>query len=147
MANAERISPFNRGSNHCFLCASLPYFASTSILPVSGALQLKISELNSTRPISSHSGAYSALVNPAPYGLYSSGKNKFHSPASFAFCLSVCIMSGVFQRPSPDAHSTAWMYSCSTGYTSSSIKALSFSKSACVFSLYSKFITAPFSCR
>ena len=38
--NAERISPLSNGSSHFLFCASLPYFARTSILPVSGAAQL-----------------------------------------------------------------------------------------------------------
>jgi hypothetical protein len=29
--------PSSRGASHCFFCASLPYLASTSMLPVSGA--------------------------------------------------------------------------------------------------------------
>ena len=34
--------------------------------PVSGALQLKTSGAKKDRPITSHSGAYSALLSPAP---------------------------------------------------------------------------------
>lgn len=37
MRKAERILPSSRGASHCFFCASLPYLASTSMLPVSGA--------------------------------------------------------------------------------------------------------------
>ena len=37
---ADLISPFSSGVSHCRFCASLPYFARTSILPVSGAAQL-----------------------------------------------------------------------------------------------------------
>ena len=35
------MSPFKRGVNHCSFCSSVPYLTKTSILPVSGALQLK----------------------------------------------------------------------------------------------------------
>ena len=35
-----RISPFKSGFNHCSFCSSVPYLTKTSILPVSGALQL-----------------------------------------------------------------------------------------------------------
>jgi hypothetical protein len=37
--NADLISPFNSGASHFFFCASEPYLASTSMLPVSGAAQ------------------------------------------------------------------------------------------------------------
>ena len=57
MANAERISPLRRGFNHFSCCSSLAYLANTSMLPVSGAEQLKISEAIPDLPISSHSGA------------------------------------------------------------------------------------------
>src|SRR5919197_5867959 len=43
IANAERILPSSSGSSHCFLSSSLPYRSKTSMLPVSGAEQLKIS--------------------------------------------------------------------------------------------------------
>ena len=53
MPKQERISPRMSGSSHCFFCASLPYLWSTSILPVSGAEQLKISAASRDLPISS----------------------------------------------------------------------------------------------
>src|SRR4026208_807374 len=57
------------------------------MLPVSGAEQLKTSAPKpGTRPMISHSGAYSTLVRPAPYSL--SGRNRFHRPAARAFGLS-----------------------------------------------------------
>jgi hypothetical protein len=37
--NADRKSPFNRGTSHFFFCSGDPYFANTSIFPVSGAAQ------------------------------------------------------------------------------------------------------------
>src|SRR3954464_15023428 len=43
---AERILPCSRGSSHCFFCASLPYLANTSMLPVSGAALFVACALN-----------------------------------------------------------------------------------------------------
>jgi hypothetical protein len=37
------ISPLSSGSSHALCCAEVPYLASTSIFPVSGALQLNTS--------------------------------------------------------------------------------------------------------
>ena len=62
---AERISPFIKGVSHAFCCAGVPYFANTSIFPVSGAEQLNTSEAIFDRPINSASGAYSRFVKPA----------------------------------------------------------------------------------
>ena len=62
--NAERISPAIKGVNHASFCASFPYFANTSIFPVSGAEQLNISEIQILLPIISANGAYSRLVKP-----------------------------------------------------------------------------------
>jgi hypothetical protein len=56
------------------------------MLPVSGAEQLKTSGAQCTRPMISQSGAYSALVRPAPRS--DSGRKRFHNPAAFAFSLS-----------------------------------------------------------
>ena len=56
------------------------------MLPVSGAEQLKTSGAHSTRPMISHSGAYSRLLSPAPS--FDSGRNRFHKPAARAFGLS-----------------------------------------------------------
>ena len=56
------------------------------MLPVSGGLQLKTSADQMTRPMISHSGAYSRLESPAPRWL--SGRNRFHRPSAFAFFLS-----------------------------------------------------------
>ena len=53
MPKQDRISPASSGSSHCFFWASLPYLCSTSMLPVSGAEQLKISAANRDLPISS----------------------------------------------------------------------------------------------
>ena len=66
------------------------------MLPVSGAAQLNTSGAKPTRPMISQSGAYSRLVRPAPYSL--AGRNRFQSPASFAFAFSSSIMGGIVQR-------------------------------------------------
>ena len=58
IVNADRICPSSRGSSHSAFCASVPYFSSTSMLPVSGALQLKTYGARKVaRPICSASGA------------------------------------------------------------------------------------------
>ena len=66
IAKQERISPRSKGLSHCSCCSGVPYRAKTSILPVSGAEQLNTSADQSARPMISHNGAYSRLVNPAP---------------------------------------------------------------------------------
>ena len=38
--NTDRISPFRSGVRYLAFCAGVPYLASTSMLPVSGAEQL-----------------------------------------------------------------------------------------------------------
>ena len=88
MQNAERISPRSKRLEPLRAAArSLPYCSSTSALPVSGALQLNTCGARNERPISSASGAYSALVRPgAPYS--ASGRKRFHRPASRALALS-----------------------------------------------------------
>ena len=80
---ADLISPARRGFNHFSFCSSLPYLSITSILPVSGAEQLKTSPAKPTLPKISQRGAYSTFVSPAP--LSDSGRNKFQSPSAFAF--------------------------------------------------------------
>src|ERR1700685_1100441 len=79
---AERISPASIGVSHRAFCSGEPYLTSTSMFPVSGALQLKTSGAIDDRPVISASGAYSTLVRPAPYFL--SGRNRFHRPAARA---------------------------------------------------------------
>src|SRR3546814_13225324 len=56
MQNAERISPASRGLSQRCLCSSLPYFHHTSLLPVSGALQLKPSGARKLRSEESRVG-------------------------------------------------------------------------------------------
>ncbi len=95
IAKQDRISPASSGCNHCFFCASLPYRTRTSILPVSGAEQLKTSGAKcAQRPMSSQSGAYSTFVNPAPSSL--SRRNRFHRPAARAFGFSASVMAAGF---------------------------------------------------
>src|ERR1051325_7606875 len=60
--NAERILPSSSGSHHSLMCSGEPYFSSVSMLPVSGAEQLKTSGAQRTRPMISQSGAYSRFV-------------------------------------------------------------------------------------
>src|ERR1700756_4489773 len=86
IAKHERISPASNGFSHRSFCSGVAYRVRTSILPVSGAEQLKTSGAIALRPIISHSGAYSRFVSPAPCSL--SGKNRFHRPAERAFGLS-----------------------------------------------------------
>ncbi len=52
MANAERISPASSGSSHCCFCSGVPTRSSTSMLPVSGALQLRHSDASGFFPSS-----------------------------------------------------------------------------------------------
>src|SRR5262245_60794406 len=96
IAKQDRISPLSSGVSHRVLGSSVPYRTSTSILPVSGAEQLKTSADHGTRPIISHSGAYSRLVNPPPYSL--SGRNKFHNPSALAFGFNSSIRGMTFHR-------------------------------------------------
>jgi hypothetical protein len=69
------------------------------MLPVSGAEQLKTSgAIAGDRPMISQSGAYSALVSPAPDSL--AGRNRFHSPAAFARVFSSStIATGCHRSP------------------------------------------------
>ncbi len=60
---AERISPFISGFSHFSFCARVPKRISTSILPVSGAEQLKTSDAKPTLPICSAIIEYSRLVS------------------------------------------------------------------------------------
>ena len=92
MEKQDRISPSRRGTNHCSCCARVPYLASTSMFPVSGALQLKTSGAKETWPMSSARGAYSRLVRPAPHS--SSGRNRFHNPAAFALAFRSSTICG-----------------------------------------------------
>src|SRR5579859_2093921 len=74
------------------------------MLPVSGAEQLNTSGAQPTRPMSSHSGAYSRLVRPAPSS--DSGRNRFHRPSACASSFSSSMRATGCQR-SPSATSRA----------------------------------------
>ena len=62
----ERISPSSSGWSQRSLCSSVPCSARISMLPVSGAEQLKAMGATRLRPISSQSIPYSQLVRPGP---------------------------------------------------------------------------------
>ena len=57
IANADRIRPSSKGSSHSLRCCCEPYRSSTSMFPVSGALQLSTSGAIADRPVSSAIGA------------------------------------------------------------------------------------------
>ncbi len=57
IANAERMRPSSSGTSHSSCWARDPYLSSTSMLPVSGALQLSTSGAIAERPVSSAIGA------------------------------------------------------------------------------------------
>src|SRR5262252_1673666 len=107
--NAERILPSSSGSHHSLLCSGVPYLSSVSMLPVSGAEQLKISGAQVTRPMISHSGAYSRLVSVPPCDL---GRHRFQRPAAFAFTFSSSMIGTGCQRLSL---LTCSCHSCSRG--------------------------------
>src|SRR3954471_24339571 len=95
MRNAERIFPSRRGSHHALTCSGVPYLRIVSMLPVSGAEQLKISGAQVTRPMISQSGAYSRLVSVPPCDL---GRHRFHKPWLFAFSFSSSMIGTTSQR-------------------------------------------------
>src|SRR3954463_9135080 len=107
--NAERIFPSSSGSHHCCTCSGVPYLSSVSMLPVSGAEQLKISGAQVTRPMISHSGAYSRLVSVPPWDF---GRHRFHRPACLAFTFNLSIKGTGCQRLSL---LTCSCHSCSFG--------------------------------
>ena len=86
IAKHERISPSSSGVSQRACCSGVPYSMSVSMLPVSGALQLKHSGPRSERPMISHSGAYSKLLRPPSWCL--AGTNRFHRPAARALGFS-----------------------------------------------------------
>src|SRR2546428_12571071 len=70
-----------------------------SMLPVSGAEQLKASGAMGDRPMISQSGAYSRFVSPAPRSL--SGRKRFQIPRSRALAFSSSMIGGICQRVGP----------------------------------------------
>ena len=83
------------------------------MFPLSGALPLTASGANGDRPVSSHNGAYSTLLNPAPSA--ASGRNRFHNPRARASALSSS-MTGGWKCGSPDA-ATCWRWTACAGST------------------------------
>ena len=57
MQKAERISPARSGLSQRSFCSTVPQCHSTSMFPVSGALQLKISGAIRLWPVASATGA------------------------------------------------------------------------------------------
>ena len=111
MQNAERISPASSGLSQRARCSREPKCSSTSMLPVSGALQLNTSLAISERPMRSASGAYSTLARPAPSGSPASsapgGRNRFHRPSALALPFSSSI-TGSTTQGSARASSSRW---------------------------------------
>jgi hypothetical protein len=137
IANAERILPSSSGSSHFLRCAGEANMCSSSMLPVSGALQLNTSEAHDTRPMISASGAYSRLVSRVP-GSSSRrcGRNKFQRPSARAFSFSSSMKeTGYFPALTSSCH--WWM----RGTICASMNALSCVRSASTFGLYAKSIS------
>src|SRR5580658_3266336 len=122
MQNAERIVHASSGLSQHSFCAAEPYFTSTSMLPESGALQLKTSGAIDERPVISASGAYSTLERPAPYS--EPGRKRFHIPAARALAFKVSITEGCFQLRQSGRFCTCAQYSGSAGKTSSCMNAV-----------------------
>ena len=85
------------------------------MLPVSGAEQLKISAAKGTRPMISHSGAYSKLDKP--WGARGDlGKNKFQRPAANALGFSSStILVGTQALPLARLSAISWKKRASLG--------------------------------
>ena len=95
IAKHERIVPSSSGTSHCSRCAGVANRCRISMLPVSGALQLKTSEAHITRPMISASGAYSRLVRRVPgSSSRSAGRNRFQSPSERASALRSSMHGG-----------------------------------------------------
>src|SRR5512134_2230128 len=95
MRKAERIFPSSSGSHQCLICSGVPYLSSVSMLPVSGAEQLKTSGAQLRRPMISQRGAYSRFVRVPPWVL---GRHRFHRPAARALGLSSSMIGTTSQR-------------------------------------------------
>ena len=90
----ERIVPSSIGFNQRSRCAGVANRCSSSVLPVSGALQLKTSEAHGMRPMISAIGAYCRFVMRVPgSSALSPGRNMFQSPAARALAFSGSITS------------------------------------------------------
>ncbi len=100
IAKHERVSPLSSGCRNRSTWNGVANLASTSMFPVSGGMQLVASGASSDWPMSSHNGAYSRLLSPAPYSL--SGRKRFHRPRARASALSSS-MTGGWKCGSPEA--------------------------------------------
>mmetsp|Transcript_11058 Transcript_11058/g.35035 ORF Transcript_11058/g.35035 Transcript_11058/m.35035 type:complete len:335 (-) Transcript_11058:24-1028(-) len=79
IAKAERISPFSKGSSHCFFCSGEPNLSRTSMFPVSGAEQFIARFAAPFMPRISAMGEYSSTVS-----LETSGRKRFMIPRDLA---------------------------------------------------------------
>ena len=70
MAKQLLISPRSKGSNHSIVCLVVPNRISTSMFPVSGAEQLKISLAKGHLPMISAMSMYSLFDRPGPRSLH-----------------------------------------------------------------------------
>ena len=104
IAKHERISPSSSGSSQSRCCSGVPNSARISMLPVSGAAQLKASGAIGLRPMISASGAYSRLVRPAPKRSF--GRNRFQRPRLRASSF-ISSMTGGWKKGSPE--SRTWL--------------------------------------
>jgi hypothetical protein len=86
IAKAERIGPRAAAPATPSSAPRCRSFTSSSMLPVSGAEQLKISGATCERPMISQSGAYSRFVSPAPNSRL--GQEQVPQPCARAFSLS-----------------------------------------------------------
>ena len=77
------------------------------MLPVSGALQLKSSGAMGLRPMTSHRGAYSRFVRPAPRS--ESGRKRFQRPLALASSFISSMMGGTDHRLSA-ASNCSWNF-------------------------------------
>ena len=84
--------PFSTGSRNFSFCSGVPCSCRISMLPVSGAEQLKTMGDTRLRPMTSQSIPYSQLVRPTP--ISSSGMKRFQRPSAFAFSRSSMTASG-----------------------------------------------------
>mmetsp|Transcript_6184 Transcript_6184/g.13461 ORF Transcript_6184/g.13461 Transcript_6184/m.13461 type:complete len:211 (+) Transcript_6184:693-1325(+) len=132
MAKQLLICPLSRGSSQACCCSLLPYLARISMLPVSGAEQLKHSGAHADLPMISQRCAYSRFDSPAPSSTSLSaassqrgsrwcswearlaGSHRFHRPSAFALALSCSCRGCMLQRCSPAACVSS---TSSAGYT------------------------------
>src|SRR6476619_6506212 len=130
IANAERMSPRSNGSSHFSCCSGVPNCASTSMLPVSGAAQLRTAGASRMeRPVISASGAYWRFVRPAPRF---PGRKTFHSPRSRASCRSSCSTGAVLHAHRSGSADTCSSKTGSEGTMRSSMKVSSDCRSSSV---------------